>query len=263
MATRPITPEETAHVDELVARGASALAAFEGATQQEVDRLCQAVAWSVANEKTFERLAQLGVEESGIGDPVSRVVEALQGDGHSARCAAPEERRRDRRPARQGNREVRQAGWPGRIARADDESGADSTWCGPVRDQVSRRGDLLAPSAEQTNDTRDSRDHAPRACPRGRARGPAAMPRTTEHPSCPVPDDARRPGPGDRWAGHGQGGVQLGRACVRRRRRELDDGHRRDRGCGRGGTQHEAQQDLGLRVRLLGRRQPVGRCHGL
>ena len=35
--------------------------------------LCQAVAWSVANEKTFERLAQLGVEESGIGDPVSRV----------------------------------------------------------------------------------------------------------------------------------------------------------------------------------------------
>jgi sulfoacetaldehyde dehydrogenase len=73
MATRPITPEETAHVDELVARGRSALAAFEGATQQDVDRLCQAVAWSVANEKTFERLAQLGVEESGIGDPVSRV----------------------------------------------------------------------------------------------------------------------------------------------------------------------------------------------
>lgn len=73
MATRPITPEETAHVDELVARGRAALAAFEGATQHEVDRLCQAVGWSVANEKTFERLAQLGVEESGIGDPVSRV----------------------------------------------------------------------------------------------------------------------------------------------------------------------------------------------
>ncbi len=73
MATRPITPEETAHVDELVARGRAALAAFEDATQQDVDRLCQAVAWSVANETTFERLAQLGVEESGIGDPVSRV----------------------------------------------------------------------------------------------------------------------------------------------------------------------------------------------
>jgi sulfoacetaldehyde dehydrogenase len=73
MATRSITPDETAHVDELVKRGRAALAAFEGATQEEVDRLCQAVAWSVANEKTFKRLAQLGVEESGIGDPVSRV----------------------------------------------------------------------------------------------------------------------------------------------------------------------------------------------
>ena len=70
---RPITPEETAHVDELVARGRVALKQFEGATQAEVDRLCQAVAWAVANETTFTRLAQMGVEESGIGDPESRV----------------------------------------------------------------------------------------------------------------------------------------------------------------------------------------------
>jgi sulfoacetaldehyde dehydrogenase len=70
---RPITPEETAHVDELVARGREALKEFEGATQAEVDRLCQAVAWAVANETTFTRLALMGVEESGIGDPESRV----------------------------------------------------------------------------------------------------------------------------------------------------------------------------------------------
>jgi sulfoacetaldehyde dehydrogenase len=73
MPPRPITPEETAHVDELVARGRRALAAFEGATQEEVDRLCQAMAWAVANEETFTRLARMGVEESGIGDPESRV----------------------------------------------------------------------------------------------------------------------------------------------------------------------------------------------
>ena len=73
MAARPITPEETAHVDELVGRGRAALAAFEGATQEQVDRLCQAVAWAVANEATFTRLAHMGVEESGIGDPESRV----------------------------------------------------------------------------------------------------------------------------------------------------------------------------------------------
>ena len=70
---RPITVEETAHVDELVARGRRALSEFENATQDQVDRLCRAMAWAVANETTFTRLAQMGVEESGIGDPVSRV----------------------------------------------------------------------------------------------------------------------------------------------------------------------------------------------
>jgi sulfoacetaldehyde dehydrogenase len=68
-----ITPEETTHVDELVARGRQALEAFGNATQEQVDRLCQAVAWAVANETTFTRLAHMGVEESGIGDPESRV----------------------------------------------------------------------------------------------------------------------------------------------------------------------------------------------
>jgi len=70
---RSITPEETAHVDELVARGRQALRSFQGATQEEVDRVCRAVAWSVANETTFTRLAHMGVAESGIGDPESRV----------------------------------------------------------------------------------------------------------------------------------------------------------------------------------------------
>lgn len=75
---RPITPEETAHVDEQVARGRAALAAFEGATQEQVDRLCQAIGWAVANETTFTRLAHMGVEESGIGDPESRVAKRFK-----------------------------------------------------------------------------------------------------------------------------------------------------------------------------------------
>jgi sulfoacetaldehyde dehydrogenase len=73
MATRTITPEEIQQVDELVARGRAAMNAFEGATQEQVDRLCQAMAWAVANETTFTRLAEMGVEESGIGDRESRV----------------------------------------------------------------------------------------------------------------------------------------------------------------------------------------------
>jgi sulfoacetaldehyde dehydrogenase len=73
MAARPITPDEIAHIDELIARGRAAMAAFVDASQEQVDRLCQAVAWAVTNETTFTRLAEMGVEESGIGDPVSRV----------------------------------------------------------------------------------------------------------------------------------------------------------------------------------------------
>jgi len=73
MAPRPITPEETAQVDELLARGRTAMREFEGATQAQVDRLCQAIAWAVANETTFTRIARMGVDESGIGDPESRV----------------------------------------------------------------------------------------------------------------------------------------------------------------------------------------------
>jgi sulfoacetaldehyde dehydrogenase len=75
---RTITDEETTHVDELVARGRAARSAVTGATQDEVDRLCQAMAWAVANETTFTRLARMGVEESGIGDPESRVGKRIK-----------------------------------------------------------------------------------------------------------------------------------------------------------------------------------------
>jgi sulfoacetaldehyde dehydrogenase len=73
MATRPITDDEKAHVDDLIGRARTAVRQFEGANQEEVDRLCQAVGWAVANESTFTRLARMGVDESGIGDPDSRI----------------------------------------------------------------------------------------------------------------------------------------------------------------------------------------------
>ena len=78
MTPRPITADETAQVDDLIARARTALRQFERATQEQVDRLCQAVAWAVANEATFTRLAAMGVEESGIGDPESRVAKRFK-----------------------------------------------------------------------------------------------------------------------------------------------------------------------------------------
>ena len=71
--TRPIRGDEKRIADEMLARARVAMKQVENYDQARVDRLCQAVAWAVANEKTFTRLAYMGVEESTLGDPASRV----------------------------------------------------------------------------------------------------------------------------------------------------------------------------------------------
>ncbi|HEU4436000.1 MAG TPA: aldehyde dehydrogenase, partial [candidate division Zixibacteria bacterium] len=69
---RPITEEEKAYAAQLLAKARTAMKEIEDYDQARVDRLCQAIGWGLANEKTFARLARLGVEESGLGDPESR-----------------------------------------------------------------------------------------------------------------------------------------------------------------------------------------------
>lgn len=73
MAERSITPEEKSYAAELLAQAQIAQKQVESYDQARVDRLCQAIAWATANEKTFARIAVMGVEESGLGDPVGRV----------------------------------------------------------------------------------------------------------------------------------------------------------------------------------------------
>jgi sulfoacetaldehyde dehydrogenase len=72
MPTRPITPEEKAYADELIRRARVALKQIERYDQARVDCLCQAIGWATANEKTFTRIAQMGVDESGLGDRAGR-----------------------------------------------------------------------------------------------------------------------------------------------------------------------------------------------
>jgi acyl-CoA reductase-like NAD-dependent aldehyde dehydrogenase len=69
MATRAITPEETQVAEALLDRARAAMRATESHDQRAVDRLCQAVAWAAANEETATRLAQMSVQESGMGSP--------------------------------------------------------------------------------------------------------------------------------------------------------------------------------------------------
>ena len=78
MAERLITPEEKAYADELLKRARVALRQIESYDQARVDRLCQAIGWATANEKTFTRIAQMGVDESGLGDRAGRAAKRFK-----------------------------------------------------------------------------------------------------------------------------------------------------------------------------------------
>ena len=67
MAARTITAAETEVVQELVGRARAAMRAIESYDQATVDRLCQAVAWAGGNEQSAIRLANMSVDESGMG----------------------------------------------------------------------------------------------------------------------------------------------------------------------------------------------------
>lgn len=73
--TKPktLTEEQQQELDLAFEKAKKALAIIETYDQERVDRLCQAVAWAVSNKKTFERLTDMGIEESGLGDPESRM----------------------------------------------------------------------------------------------------------------------------------------------------------------------------------------------
>jgi sulfoacetaldehyde dehydrogenase len=70
--TRTITAEEQALGQRLRARAEAAMRAVEAYDQSEVDRLCRAVAWAGGNEATATKLAQMSVDESGMGSPEPR-----------------------------------------------------------------------------------------------------------------------------------------------------------------------------------------------
>ena len=69
---RDITAAERDYAFDLLRRARAAMSMIESYDQARVDRLCQAIAWATANEKTFTRIAQQGVDESGLGDREGR-----------------------------------------------------------------------------------------------------------------------------------------------------------------------------------------------
>ena len=75
---KPLRPEQEVELAELIAKARAAQKVIETYDQERVDRLCQAVAWAVANKTTFTRLVAEGIEESGLGDPVSRMGKRMK-----------------------------------------------------------------------------------------------------------------------------------------------------------------------------------------
>jgi sulfoacetaldehyde dehydrogenase len=69
---RLITDEEKQVALELVGRARVAMKCIEDYDQKRIDRLCQAVGWATSNATTFTRLANMSVDESGLGDRAGR-----------------------------------------------------------------------------------------------------------------------------------------------------------------------------------------------
>ena len=59
-------------IEEKFAKADKAQRIFEKWSQEDVDRTIRAIAWKVANSKTFKELVDMSIEESGMGDPISR-----------------------------------------------------------------------------------------------------------------------------------------------------------------------------------------------
>lgn len=69
---KAITEEQKQEIQEMLGKARAAMKAIENYDQARVDRLCQAIGWALANEITFTRLANMSIDESGLGDRETR-----------------------------------------------------------------------------------------------------------------------------------------------------------------------------------------------
>jgi sulfoacetaldehyde dehydrogenase len=65
---RELTQEEKSLAESMLQKARAAMAAIEDYNQEKLDDLARALAWAVANEKTFVRLTEMAVGESKMGN---------------------------------------------------------------------------------------------------------------------------------------------------------------------------------------------------
>ena len=76
-----LTKEENKLAYELIRKARAAMTEIENWDQKQLDRLAQAIGWFSGNQKTFTYLAQMGVDESGIGDRDGRPAKRFKIQG--------------------------------------------------------------------------------------------------------------------------------------------------------------------------------------
>ena len=249
--------EQQQELDDVFARATKALAIIETYDQARVDRLCQAVAWAVANKQTFTRLVDEGIAESGLGDAVSRMGKRMKIRGVLRDALRQKSVGIIEETAGEGHREIRQAGGNRRLHRTDDQSGPDALPATPIYGIKARDVVIFSPHPRSKKTSFETVRLMREALEREGA--PADILQCLTKVNIPM-SQALMARADLIVATGGQpmvrAALQLGHAGVRRRVRQLDDDHRRDRQHRGSGAQHAAVQDLGLRLRLLGRRQP-------
>ena len=188
-----------------------------------------------------------------------RAQPSRQGSRHPPRCAAPEEHGRHRRDPGKRHRQVREAGRRHRLADTGHEPVHHADRDCHLRDQMQGRGDLFAAPIEPEYHQRSRAADARSAAAARRSRRHRAVRRAAEHSARERADGQGGSHDRHRRPGDGQGGLRLREAGLRGRRRQRDDGHRRDGRHRRCRAQHAHQQNERQRLGVFGGRQPPGR----
>jgi sulfoacetaldehyde dehydrogenase len=84
--SKPLSENEKMMARDLIKKAQVAMKTIEDFDQKKIDRLCQAIGWALANEKTFTRIAYMGIEESGIGDYETRLNKRFKIQGVLRDC---------------------------------------------------------------------------------------------------------------------------------------------------------------------------------
>lgn len=67
-------PDESRAIDDLLSKGAEAMQQIAHASQEEIDEIVTALAWSLYKPENARAMAELAVEDTGIGNVESKVI---------------------------------------------------------------------------------------------------------------------------------------------------------------------------------------------